>query len=268
MKKALLLGGVVVVCAIGVALFTENDEEAAGEDNASVDSDETPGAAKTPEPAKKKLTLAGVETTAIEEIYADNRVSFFCGCNFDDIERVDISTCGYKPDRVTKKGPVIRWVRVVPPDKFGGHRKCWKSGSPECKDAKGRRLNARQCCWLRGVDDVYRKAFVDLHNLVPVVSEIAQARKGLPFGEVDGEPREFGTCDFEVGEKTVEPAESIRGDIARVYLYMAHAYEMPLEESEEAMFEKWHKADPPSDWERERNLRIKEVQKVGNKFIE
>ena len=41
---------------------------------------------------------------------------------------------------------------------------------------------------------------------------------------IKGEKREFGECDVEIMNKKVEPRESIRGEIARTYLYMNSVY--------------------------------------------
>ena len=41
---------------------------------------------------------------------------------------------------------------------------------------------------------------------------------------IKGEKREFGKCDVEIKNKKVEPKESIRGEIARTYMYMDSVY--------------------------------------------
>jgi deoxyribonuclease-1 len=38
---------------------------------------------------------------------------------------------------------------------------------------------------------------------------------------IAGEQRPFGACDVEIAERKIEPRPEIRGDIARIYLYMA-----------------------------------------------
>ena len=63
---------------------------------------------------------------------------------------------------------------------------------------------------------------------------------------IRGEPREYGRCDFEVGPSLVEPKASIRGDIARTYLYMAWGYpdKVKLSDEERAQYEEWDQRDP------------------------
>ena len=71
--------------------------------------------------------------------------------------------------------------------------------------------------------------------------------------------------------RTAEPPPSVRGDVARAYLYMWRAYgpsALPLPRSELERFERWHDADPPTDWERTRNERITRIQGVSNPWIQ
>jgi endonuclease I len=43
---------------------------------------------------------------------------------------------------------------------------------------------------------------------------------------------------------------------------------LPLTSDELARFEAWHRADPPSAWERVRNQRIRGIQGVGNRWVD
>jgi deoxyribonuclease-1 len=111
-----------------------------------------------------------------------------------------------------------------------------------------------------------------MHNLVPSVGELNGDRSNRPYGIVDEEPREYGACDFEIdrssdGNGACEPAESIRGDVARAWLYMSAEWGMELAAGERELFELWHEADPPDDWERVRDERIEGVQGNRNGFV-
>jgi deoxyribonuclease-1 len=112
----------------------------------------------------------------------------------------------------------------------------------------------------------------DLQNLVPAIGEVNGDRAHFRFGEVVGEPREYGACDFEVDRsgRVAEPRAALRGDIARAYLYMHYAYPggLPLSATERRRFEQWHQADPPTQWERTRNRRIAAIQGGGNPLAE
>ena len=65
--------------------------------------------------------------------------------------------------------------------------------------------------------------------------------------------------DFEANRAYVRP--EIRGDIARVYLYMSQKYNINLSKQETQMMEAWNKLDPVDDWEREKIKLVQKYQK-------
>jgi len=137
---------------------------------------------------------------------------------------------------------------------FGHQRKCWQEGGRKaCKS-----------------DPKFNKMEADLHNLVPAIGELNGDRSNYKFTMIPDEVRNYGKCDFEVDfkSKTVEPMESIRGDIARIYFYMANRYGVSLSKQQRQLFEVWSKQDPVDDIERDRNARVKEIQGNGNPFVE
>lgn len=106
----------------------------------------------------------------------------------------------------------------------------------------------------------------DMYNLEPAVGELNRVRGNYPYGEIPGEPREFGACDFETFAEKIEPRPEIRGDIARIYFYMDTRY--PgfgiVSDSNRTLLEEWDRADPMDNAERERIQKIQDVQ--GNSF--
>ena len=108
-----------------------------------------------------------------------------------------------------------------------------------------------------------------MHNLLPSLGAINGARSWFPMALIDGEARHFGSCDVEVDGKRFEPRTEVRGDLARAYLYMADAYaDYDIIDGESrAMMQKWHQADPPSSWERERSGLIQKIQGNDNPWI-
>lgn len=111
----------------------------------------------------------------------------------------------------------------------------------------------------------------DMHNLVPAVGELNGDRSDRPYGIVAGEPREYGACDFEIehagGDGPTEPAESVRGDVARAWLYMSAEWGMELTDAERELLERWHLDDPADDWEILRDHRIQAVQGNANAYV-
>jgi deoxyribonuclease-1 len=86
---------------------------------------------------------------------------------------------------------------------------------------------------------------------------------------IEGEAREFGACDIEIADRTIEPRPAIRGDIARIYLYMDSVYPGRgiLSEKNRPLFEAWNREDPVDAWECERDRRIAALQGNHNPFV-
>jgi deoxyribonuclease-1 len=222
-------------------------------------------------PPRPLSSFDGAKKVARNAIYADVDTEFYCGCRWiadppgpsASGGRIDATTCGYTPRKNPKRGSILEWEHVVPAAFFGQHRACWKKGHEKCVKKDGKPFKGRDCC--SRVDNTFKRIEADLHNLTPAVGELNGDRSNLPYGIVAGEPREYGACDFEIGGKprVTEPRDSVRGDAARIWLYMADTYKIKLTATQRTMFEEWSAADPVDAFERLRDTRIEAAQ--GNR---
>ncbi len=205
-------------------------------------------------------------------VYADHRTTFYCGCTFEEngdrAGTIDLNSCGYRPRSNGGRANRMEVEHVLPISWVGYSESCWTDGHPDCVDTKGESYAGRRCCYK--VSENFRTAHNDLHNLVPSVGEINGDRSYYPYGLVDGEIRNYGSCDFEVDRRTntVEPAEPIRGDAARMSLYMIDRYGASVSAEFYQLMTDWDRLDPPDEWEFERNERISNVQGNGNPWVE
>ncbi len=202
--------------------------------------------------------------TLDREIYTgSDRVSFYCGCGYalapnpgkPNKTRLtpQADSCGLKPRKNANRSERIEWEHVVPAWEFGHQLQCWQEGG---------RKNCRK-------DPKFKRMESDMHNLVPAVGELNGDRSNYRFGIISGEPRAYGACDFEVDfkQRVAEPPESVRGDIARTYFYMADMYGLRLSRKQKQLFEAWSRMDPVDDAERRRAIRIQMVQGNRNKHV-
>ena len=127
-------------------------------------------------------------------------------------------------------------------------------------------FKGRRCA--RKVSAEFRLIESDLYNLYPAIGTLNQHRGAKTFGDVAGEERRFGACDFEVGH-VVEPRPEMRGEIARAYLYMGWAYPeaMALTDDERVRYQQWSRADPPNLLELRRAHSIRALQKNKNPYV-
>ena len=234
-----------------------------------------PVSTTTPAPAPGNLphtpgSFEAAKKILYAQVYADHRVTFYCGCRYDASKQVDLGSCGLEALADKPRAQRIEAEHIFPAAQFGNFRPCWRDprSFPTCLKADGSALSGRQCC--QQVDPVFNAAHNDLQNLVPAVGEVNGKRSDFNWGMVAGEPRAFGACNFEVDSsiRRVEPPESVQGDIARTMFYMEDTYGFRLSNQDRQLFTAWSRMDPPDAWEIERDRRIKAIQGRGNRFIE
>ena len=155
--------------------------------------------------------------------------------------------------------------------------------------------------------------YTDLHHLFPTDRAVNSIRSNYPYGEVDksrkptkesaGGFSKFGICDPSIGYTVVngqprvfEPNDEYKGDLARVYFYMATCYESyktgggkehspkDWDHSNKTMLDgtiypfftewalkmllRWAQQDPISEKEIKRNEAIYGIQKNRNPFVD
>jgi deoxyribonuclease-1 len=122
----------------------------------------------------------------------------------------------------------------------------------------------------RATSPAFNRIEADLHNLYPSRSDINKARSNYPFTLIAGEPRVFGSCDFEIDERQriAEPAPAARGRIARAMLYMADEHNLYLKKKLRLRLVEWDRKYPPNEKEIQRNARIEQIQGNRNPFID
>lgn len=190
-------------------------------------------------------------------VYQGRQVSFYCGCDYAEAPNPnkpsktrltpDAQSCGLKPRKNANRAGRIEWEHVVPAWEFGHQLQCWQEG--------GRRACKK--------DPRFKAMESDMMNLVPAVGELNGDRSNFRYGMIEGEPRAYGRCDFEVDfkQRVAEPPAQVRGDIARIYFYMAETYGLKISRKQQQLFDAWNRQDPVDAWERERTRRIENIVK-------
>ena len=109
----------------------------------------------------------------------------------------------------------------------------------------------------------------DLYNLQPAVGEVNGLRSNYQIALINGEKREFGKCDVEIKNKKFEPSENVRGNIARIYMYMELSYPkyIRFDKNIKEMIIAWDKDDPVDAWECSRAKTIEQYQGNTNNIL-
>ena len=109
----------------------------------------------------------------------------------------------------------------------------------------------------------------DMYNFYPAIGEVNGRRRNYSMAIIEGEKREFGYCDVEIKSRKVEPKESIRGEIARTYMYIDSVYPGRgfISKKNRKVFDAWNKSEPLDEWECERPRRIDKIQGNRNEMV-
>jgi deoxyribonuclease I len=192
-----------------------------------------------------------------QRIHASQAKSFYCSCDirWQGHKGIpDLTSCGYQ---VRKNGPRanrIEWEHVMPAHHFGHQRQCWQNG--------GRKNCVK-------TDAVFRAMEADLYNLMPAIGEVNGDRSNYRFSVLPTTALQHGACPVKVDfkQQVFEPAPNIRGDIARIYFYMADKYNLNLSRTQQQLMLAWHKQDPVTSAERDLNQRISQHMGHDNPFV-
>lgn len=199
-----------------------------------------------------------------------HQTTLYCGCPYERTTRsggdVDREACGVEARKNEKRSDRVEWEHVVPASWFGQTRACWslkEQAYPSCAGQSG-----RKCC--EHVNEYFALAHNDPNNLFPSSGEVNGDRSNHPYGDVPGEARIYGACDFEIGEaatgKIAEPSELSKGTAARAMLYMSEVYGVNVRMPFETLWE-WHRDNPASAWEVARAKRIAVDTGLRNRWV-
>lgn len=207
------------------------------------------------------------------DIFGVTSRTFYCGCYYNSNKDVDHSECGYRPINYgSDRSFSVEVDHVVTAYELGKNLACYgdeRKEIEECTTSGGKLMTGRACC--QKVNPLYKQAHNDMVNLIPVIGELNAKRRDNLFGVVDGEPRDFGMCDVEIADNTIEVAPELRGDIARkqLYMYMRYSSALKMDVDPELIEMIWkvHLSDPVTDPERVLNSRTCHAQGSGNPLV-
>lgn len=201
----------------------------------------------------------------LKNIYADHQITFYCGCNYS-VRGINYKNCPYIPPIGSKRAHRVEWEHLVPAQFFGRNFTAWREGNEECKRKNGKPFKGRKCARKTSAD--FRKMEADLYNLVPAIGELNRYRGTKGFRKILDETTS-SVCSLQIGQSHIEPPDSLKGFIARVYLYMHKSYpnRMKLSSKQKKLYSSWHKESPPSSFELTRGQRIANIQGNKNPYL-
>lgn len=185
----------------------------------------------------------------------EDRIDYYCGCKYDAAKKVDINSCNYKIRKNASRAKRIEWEHVVPAAKLGNMLDCWHNGGRKNCEDKSEEFNNREG---------------DLHNLRPVIGEVNADRSDFLYNKTIGNFSSYGQCNFKIDfqHDIAEPPDNIKGDLARITLFIAEKYNLPFELTYVNMLKEWAIQDPVDEKEKIINEKIRVIQGDSNYYID
>jgi deoxyribonuclease-1 len=173
----------VAACVLGVAVH------AADVSDAEVRPDVKPNTT---------IQSFGKAKKPMRRVFAGHARTFYCDCAYDGTT-VEVQSCGYQPQKPSKRARQLEWEHVVPAEAFGQSFPEWREGHPACVDRKGKAFRGRHCAAKMALP--FRSMEPDLYNLRPAIGEVNRLRSNCSMAMIDGEPRRLGSCDVEIEDR-------------------------------------------------------------------
>ena len=201
-----------------------------------------------------------------KDLYSTQQVDFYCDCPYKQGQILE-SQCSYKVHDDPTRARRIEWEHIVPASQFGHSFPEWNEGHPECQSPDGKKYRGRKCA--RKMSQEFRMMEADLYNLVPAVGEVNMMRGNLAMRTLGPQEDFESVCSLKIGSNGVEPSDSLKGFIARTYLYMDRAYPQTriLTETMKEQMRAWDKKFPTTTLELTRARRIAQIQGNINPFV-
>ena len=112
----------------------------------------------------------------------------------------------------------------------------------------------------------------DLHILYPALMEVNSTRGNHPYGKVERvisqACEEAALGKDERGQTVFEPADDVKGDVARATFYFSTRYGLKIRKNQEEVLRQWHKNDPVDNFEKWRNHKVFQIQHIRNPFVD
>jgi deoxyribonuclease-1 len=215
--------------------------------------------------------------------------TFFCGCDFFRKD-INLKSCGFSFEKYFDRQKRVEWVSVVPEElmaqsfpSFKGHQNCKRVKSlPTRSNMRSMGFSTSyynytttpkpfegiEC--VRKEEKLFNRMESDLYNLVPENGAINALKGNASLADIEIFAPQFGKCNLKILNNRFTPPTSLKGDVARIFLYMDSSYPRRkiISDREKKLILYWNKVDPVSKEECERALKIQEIQGNANPFVQ
>lgn len=218
--------------------------------------------------ASAEMSSMGEAEKAIFSSVPD-RQTFYAGCAMwpGYIPRPKLESCGLEGVFDGRKNKVDSG-RIAVDHVVSMNRLLFKDNLPrDCFKKVNGKPNEEKIAFCAKEDFEFKKAYLDLVNLYPVVKILKKDRRGKKIGAVEEETQSYGTSNVFNGKKYFQIRPDMVGDYARIAFYMHYAYGVNYDKEEIKIFKSWAEMDPVSSEEIARNKSILKIQGWANPYV-
>ena len=200
------------------------------------------------------------------QVYHDvPRLTIYCQADFNSKKKITNHN-GFTSTKHVKRQAKLEWEHVVPAENFGRSFREWREGDSACVNSKGKNFKGRRCA--EKINTAYRYMQSDMYNLYPAIGAVNALRSNYNFASaVSTEKNQFGRCPIKMNNKTVQPPDYAKGQIARAYLYMEAAYPSYRIGRQKRELQAWDKQYPVTHAECRRTQLIESLQGNENRVV-
>jgi len=190
------------------------------------------------------------------------RISSYCSCEYNKNKVVNSDSCSFLNNwKYESRSKKIEWEHVVPAHAFWQYFNEWNNWHKDCVDSKGKKFKWRNC--VEKINKKYRLMQSDLYNLLPVIGSVNAQRSNYSMTQFTKNTKNtFGGCTSKIINNKFEPQDSIKWDVARIYMYMEQNYPglWIISNKNQKLFLAWDKLDPIDEKECNKNKIIEGIQ--------
>ncbi|PKH09667.1 endonuclease [Moritella sp. Urea-trap-13] len=200
------------------------------------------------------------------QVYNDvPKLTIYCLADFNSKKKITDHN-GFTSTKHVKRQAKVEWEHVVPAENFGRNFSEWREGDNACVNSKGKSFKGRRCAEKMNIP--YRYMQADMYNLYPAIGAVNALRSNYNFAsQVTAEKNQFGSCPIKINNKTVQPPNYAKGQIARAYLYMEAAYPAYNIGRQKRELQAWDKQYPVTQTECRRTQLIESLQGNENRVV-
>ena len=191
------------------------------------------------------------------QVYREHPYTFYCDCEFDVSGRV-IEVSALLPANTPSDMLRLEWEHIVPASLLGKGMSCWDKYNCPVKAQSN-----RKCC--QKTSSEFREKEANLYNLVPSIKLANRMRSNYRPGIVSNKETARRVCHILIDKKkrVFEPADHLKGFIARTYLKMEGFYSIQLSDKDRLLFQHWDMLYPKETWEKRREEIINSIYGIN-----